>query len=56
MREIDDKIAVYLALIEACGGSEKLWDEWCEHVNDRVSTFKGGADVSRRHYTYLTGE
>jgi hypothetical protein len=53
MREIDDKIAVYLALIEACGGSEKLWDDWCEHVNDRVGTFEGGEDVSRRHYIYL---
>ena len=53
MREIDDKIAVYLALIEACGGTEKLWDEWCEYLNDRVSTFENAEDVSRRHYIYL---
>ena len=53
VREIDDKIAMYLKLIELCGGSEKLWDEWCEHLNDRVGTFHNAEDVSRRHYIYL---
>jgi hypothetical protein len=53
VREIDDKIALYLKLIDLCGGTEKLWDEWCEHVNDKVGTFDGAADVSRRHYIYL---
>lgn len=55
MREIDDKIALYLDLCELCGGSETLWDEWCHYVAERVSTFDGADDVSRRHYTYLTG-
>ena len=53
VQEIDDKISLYLRLIEACGGSEKLWNEWCEHLNDKVSTFDNAADVSLRHWTYL---
>ena len=51
--EIDDKIDLYLRLCEACGGSEKLWNEWCEYLNDKVSTFNGADDVSERHYIYL---
>jgi hypothetical protein len=54
-REIDDKITLYLALCEACGGSEYLWNTWCEHLNDRVRTFVDADDVSRRHYAYLLG-
>jgi len=53
MQEIDNKIRVYLALVDACGGPEKLWDNWCEHLNEKVSTFHGADDVSRRHYIYL---
>jgi len=53
VREIDDKIALYLKLIDACGGSEKLWDEWCEWLNDSVGTFHNADDVSRRHWIYL---
>lgn len=53
MREIDDKITLYLSLCDACGGSEYLWDSWCEHLADTVGTFRDGDDVSRRHYTYL---
>lgn len=55
LAEIDDKITVYLALIEACGGTEKLWDEWCDYLNDRVGTFESAEDVSVRHYVYLLG-
>ena len=51
--EIDNKIALYLQLCLLCGGSEKLWNEWCEHLNDRVGTFTSADDVSRRHYIYL---
>ena len=53
IREVDDKISLYLSLCESCGGSEKLWDEWCELLNERVSTFHNADDVSRRHYIYL---
>ena len=53
LREIDDKITVYLKLCEACGGSEYLWDTWCEYLNERVGTFHNADDVSRRHYIYL---
>lgn len=52
---VDDAIAFYLRLIDACGGSEKLWDEWCETLNDKVSTFHSADDVSRRHWIYLLG-
>jgi len=55
VREIDDKCELYLHLCDACGGTEKLWNEWCEHLNDRVSTFEGADDVSRRHVKYLLG-
>jgi len=54
--EIDSKISFYLHLCDACGGSEKLWDDWCNYLNDAVSTFNGAEDVSRRHVTYLKGE
>ncbi len=53
VREIDDKIALYLQLCELCGGTEKLWNEWCEHLNDKVSTFYNADDVSRRHWVYV---
>jgi hypothetical protein len=56
MREIDDKIELYLHLIDACGGTEKLWNEWCAYLSDKVRTFTGADDVSRRHYLYLQGE
>lgn len=54
VREIDDKIELYLGLCHTCGKSEKLWDDWCAHLNDNVSTFESADDVSRRHFTYLT--
>lgn len=53
VREIDDKIAMYLSLCKLCGGSEKLWDDWCEYLNEKVGTFHNADDVSRRHYIYL---
>lgn len=56
IREIDDKIHLYLRLCDTCGGSEKLWDDWCHWLADRVGTFENAEDVSRRHFTYLTGE
>lgn len=54
LREIEDKITLYLGLCRDCGGSEYLWDTWCDHLADKVGTFTDGDDVSRRHYTYLT--
>jgi hypothetical protein len=56
LQEIDSRIEHYLELIDACGGSEQLWDEWCMHLANKVSTFEDADDVSRRHVTYLTGE
>lgn len=53
IRAIDDTIDHYLSLCELCGGSEHLWDSWCETLAGKVSTFNGARDVSRRHYTYL---
>lgn len=53
VQEIDNKIALYLKLIDLCGGTEKLWNEWCEHLNDKVGTFYNADDVSRRHWIYL---
>jgi len=52
-REIDDKIELYLSLCHLCGGSRKLWDEWCEYLNDTNSSFESADDVSRRHVSYL---
>jgi len=53
MQVIDDYISHYLHTCLACGGSEKLWNDWCHWLNDRVSTFDGAEDVSRRHWEYL---
>jgi hypothetical protein len=53
MQAIDDTINHYLSLCELCGGTEYLWDEWCRVLADKVSTFDGPEDVSRRHYIYL---
>jgi hypothetical protein len=53
LREVDEKIAHYLDLVDACGGTEVLWDEWCEYVAASYSTFHNADDVSRRHYIYL---
>jgi len=50
---VDDKISLYLHLCEMCGGSERLWDEWCEVLNDKIGTFTSADDVSRRHWIYL---
>ena len=50
---IDDTINHYLSLIELCGGTEYLWDEWCRILDEKVGTFHGADDVSRRHYIYL---
>lgn len=51
--EIDAKIALYMGLVDECGGAEELWNDWCTHVANTVSTFDGPGDVSRRHYIYL---
>jgi hypothetical protein len=56
MQVIDDYINQYLSLCELCGGTEYLWDEWCRILDEKVGTFNGADDVSRRHFTYLTGD
>jgi len=54
MQVIDDTINLYLKLCELCGTPEALWDDWCEVLAGKVSTFNGAEDVSRRHFDYLT--
>lgn len=53
MRVIDETINRYLDLCRQCGGSEALWNEWCDYLASKVGTLKDGDDVSRRHFTYL---
>ncbi len=55
MQVIDDSINHYLSLCELCRGTEYLWDEWCRVLDEKVGTFHGADDVSRRHYIYLLG-
>lgn len=50
------RVRGYLALIERCGGTARLWDDWCVAIAERDARFQGAEDVSRRHYTYLTGD
>lgn len=51
--EIDSKIELYMGLVDECGGPGNLWNDWCRHLAETVSTFEGAGDVSRRHYYYL---
>lgn len=51
--EVDEKIELYMGLVDECGGPGNLWNDWCHHLADTVSTFDGAGDVSRRHYIYL---
>lgn len=55
LREVDEKIATYMHLIDECGGTRKLWDDWCEHLASNSKAYKDAEDVSLRHVTYLTG-
>lgn len=49
-----EKARQYIALCEALGGTEFLWDNWCDFVATRhPKAFKNGFDVSERHATYL---
>ena len=49
------KIREYLALIEECGGTATLWDQWCHWLADRDATFIDAREVSRRHVEYVQG-
>lgn len=45
-----DKCREYLALCEKLGGSEILWDNWCEYVaQQQPNTFESAYDVSELH-------
>lgn len=55
LRVIDECIEHYLWTCEMLGGSEQLWDGWCEFVANTYKTYDDAEDVSRRHVTYLTG-
>jgi hypothetical protein len=49
-----EKARQYLALCDALGGTEFLWDNWCDFVATRhPKAFKNGFDVSERHASYL---
>jgi hypothetical protein len=52
---IDEAIEHYLWVCEEFGGSEALWDGWCEFVAATYKTYRDAEDVSRRHVTYLSG-
>lgn len=43
-------VDTYLDIIDECGGSESLWDRWCEHVaKEYPHRFKNGESVSSVH-------
>ena len=52
---INECIAHYLYMCEKFGGSEHLWNGWCEFVAETYRTYDDAEDVSRRHVTYLSG-
>lgn len=52
---VHEAIAHYLWVCETLGGSESLWDGWCEFVANTYKTYRDAEDVSRRHVTYLVG-
>ncbi len=44
------RIDAYLAAVDACGGTESLWDGWCIHLADRdPSRYAHAYDVSELH-------
>jgi len=49
-----EKAKMYLDLCEKLGGTEFLWDNWCNFVAVRhPKHFQDGNDVSARHCSYL---
>ena len=56
LREINAAVEWYVQLCEDYGGSEALWNGWCQHVAETYRTYEDAEDVSRRHVTYLIGE
>lgn len=55
LRVVDEYIAHYLWMCERCGGSERLWDGWCNYVGELYTTWESGDAVSRAHVDYLIG-
>ena len=43
------RIKEYNALIDKCGGTEGLWDSWCNYVAERRSNGTTGEDISALH-------
>jgi hypothetical protein len=39
----------YLAAVDACGGTEDLWNSWCEFVAGRDKRYDSAEHVSRLH-------
>lgn len=51
------KARVYNKLITLCGGTEHLWDTWCDYVaENNKNTYNGGYDVSERHVQAIIKE
>jgi hypothetical protein len=48
------KANMYLQTIEKCGGSEYLWDSWCDYIAALYpKKFRNGEHVSQCHVDYL---
>jgi hypothetical protein len=55
-KAVQGRLTLYLALCEQIGGSEYLWDSWCNHVARlRPLIWKDGEAVSRYHVDVICG-
>ena len=51
------KATLYIKTCIECGGSEKLWDDWCDLIADKYPMrFRGGNAVSELHEEIITGK
>lgn len=48
------KISAYQALVIGLGGSQPMWERWCEFVAERYDSFASAYHVSR-HHVYCVG-
>lgn len=50
------KATLYLNTCVQCGGSETLWDEWCQLIADKYpQRWRSAHDVSQAHEEIITG-
>jgi hypothetical protein len=49
------KVRRYVQTCEELGGSEVLWNEWCDAMADRYTTFQDGNAVSFLHSQAIAG-